>query len=185
MKQYFSFQWHITEECDQRCRHCYIFLEDSRKKPDAMTWEQMQDVVDNCCDMCEMYSRLPYFYITGGDPILHPDFRRLLGLPKERDIPFTILGNPFHLNDEVCKKLKSCGCQKYQLSLDGVGDEHQGGSRHHRHSGRIWRGRICLCPVLPHRRGKGHRHNTAGIPGAAGLVPGMPCRCRRRTGKFL
>ena len=28
MKQYFSFQWHITDECDQRCKHCYIFSED-------------------------------------------------------------------------------------------------------------------------------------------------------------
>ena len=25
MRQYFSFQWHITDECDQRCKHCYIF----------------------------------------------------------------------------------------------------------------------------------------------------------------
>lgn len=24
MKPYFSFQWHITDECDQRCKHCYI-----------------------------------------------------------------------------------------------------------------------------------------------------------------
>ena len=22
MSQYFSFQWHITDECDQRCKHC-------------------------------------------------------------------------------------------------------------------------------------------------------------------
>ena len=27
MSQYFSFQWHITDECDQRCKHCYIFWE--------------------------------------------------------------------------------------------------------------------------------------------------------------
>ena len=124
MKQYFSFQWHITDECDQRCKHCYIFSEDNCKKLDAMTWKQMQDVVDNCCDMCEMYDPLPYFYITGGDPILHPDFWRLLELLKERDIPFTIMGNPFHLNDEVCRRLKSCGCQKYQLSLDGMRETH-------------------------------------------------------------
>lgn len=26
MKEYFAFQWHITDECDQRCKHCYIFL---------------------------------------------------------------------------------------------------------------------------------------------------------------
>jgi len=25
--QYFAFQWHITDTCDQRCQHCYIFSE--------------------------------------------------------------------------------------------------------------------------------------------------------------
>ncbi len=47
MKQYFAFQWHITDDCDQRCRHCYIFAEDTCKQLDSMTWEQMQGVVAN------------------------------------------------------------------------------------------------------------------------------------------
>lgn len=72
----------------------------------------------------EVYDRLPYFYITGGDPILHPDFWRLLALLKDHAIPFTILGNPFHLTDAVCRQLKEYGCQKYQLSLDGMRDIH-------------------------------------------------------------
>lgn len=41
MKQYFSFQWHITDDCDQRCKHCYIFSENCHKKLDSMSWEQM------------------------------------------------------------------------------------------------------------------------------------------------
>jgi radical SAM/SPASM domain protein of ACGX system len=86
--------------------------------------EQMLDVLANCEDMCEKYNRLPYFYITGGDPILHPDFWNLLKVLKDKDIPFTILGNPFHLNDEVCARLKKHGCQKYQLSIDGMRDTH-------------------------------------------------------------
>ena len=106
MKQYFSFQWHITDECDQRCKHCYIFSEDNCKKLDQMTWKQMKETFYNCLDFCKVYHRLPYFYITGGDPILHPDFWKLLGLMKENGIPFTILGNPFHLNDENCRKMK-------------------------------------------------------------------------------
>lgn len=124
MKQYFAFQWHITDECDQRCKHCYIFSENNCKKPDAMNWRQMQDTFYNCLDFCEVYHRLPYFYITGGDPILHPDFWKLLNLMKQHNIPFTILGNPFHLNDEVCHKLKDYGCEKYQLSLDGMRRTH-------------------------------------------------------------
>ena len=43
---------------------------------------------------------------------------------KSKDIPFTILGNPFHLNDEVCRRMKEYGCQKYQLSLDGMRETH-------------------------------------------------------------
>lgn len=124
MKQYFSFQWHITDECDQRCKHCYIFSGDQCKKLISMTWKQIQDTFYNCLDFCEMYNRQPYFYITGGDPILHPNFWDLLGLIREHDIKFTILGNPFHLTDEVCNRLKEYGCEKYQMSLDGLCELH-------------------------------------------------------------
>lgn len=61
MKQYFSFQWHITDECDQRCKHCYIFSEDNCKKLDQMTWKQMKETFYNCLDFCKVYHRLPYF----------------------------------------------------------------------------------------------------------------------------
>ena len=104
MREYFAFQWHITDDCDQRCKHCYIFSEDNCKKLESMTYEQMTDIIKNCENFCEVYNRQPYFYITGGDPILHPDFWKLMKLLKEKKIPFTILGNPFHLTDEVCKK---------------------------------------------------------------------------------
>ena len=30
--EYFAFQWHITEACDQRCRHCYIYALGSHAK---------------------------------------------------------------------------------------------------------------------------------------------------------
>ena len=89
-----------------------------------MTWPQIQDTFYNCLDFCKIHRRLPYFYLTGGDPILHPSFWDLLGLMKENKIPFTILGNPFHLDDEVCRRLKEYGCEKYQLSLDGLRETH-------------------------------------------------------------
>ncbi len=124
MKQYFAFQWHITDDCDQRCKHCYIFAENNCKKLDSMTWEQMQEVIANCEDFCKMYDRLPYFYITGGDPILHPYFWPLLELLAVKKIPFTLMGNPFHLTDEACERMKLLGCEKYQLSIDGLEQTH-------------------------------------------------------------
>ena len=124
MKPYFSFQWHITDECDQRCKHCYIFSDGNHNCLKSMTWEQMEDTFYNCLDFCEVFGRTPYFYLTGGDPILHPDFWRLLELFHDHDIKFTILGNPFHLNDQVCRELKWFGCERYQLSLDGLRETH-------------------------------------------------------------
>lgn len=89
-----------------------------------MTWDQMKDTFYNWLDFCRMYNRQPYFYITGGDPILHPHFWKLLELIHNYNIIFTILGNPFHLNDDVCTKLKALGCEKYQLSIDGMRKTH-------------------------------------------------------------
>lgn len=124
MKRYFSFQWHITDNCDQRCRHCYIFSEDKERKTESVSWKGMQEVLANCLDFCEVYGRQPYFYLTGGDPILHPKFWKLLELLKKQDIPFAILGNPFHLDDRVCDRLRELGCDKYQLSIDGMRETH-------------------------------------------------------------
>ena len=102
MKQYFSFQWHITDACDQRCKHCYIFSEDTCKHLDSMTWGQMSDTFFNCLDFCRVYDRLPYFYITGGDPILHPQFWKLAGLLKERAL---LLLLPLYPIGYVCTRL--------------------------------------------------------------------------------
>ena len=124
MQPYFSFQWHITDECDQRCRHCYIYSGGTHVRLLSMTWEQMESTFYNCLDFCEVYGRTPYFYITGGDPILHPNFWRLLELLRGHDAAFTILSNPFHLDDRVCRDLKRYGCEKYQLSLDGLRETH-------------------------------------------------------------
>ncbi|MCR5076736.1 MAG: radical SAM/SPASM domain protein, ACGX system [Prevotella sp.] len=122
--EYFAFQWHITEACDQRCKHCYIYALGSHAKFKQMAVDDMRRVLDNIEDFGRQANRKPYLYVTGGDPILHPRFWTLAGMLRERDIPFALLGNPFHLSDEVCHRLKEHGCQKYQLSIDGLEETH-------------------------------------------------------------
>ena len=124
--EYFAFQWHITEACDQRCRHCYIYALGSHAKFQEMALEDMVTVLENCKTFCQKAGRLPYFYITGGDPILHPQFWALMKLLKLSNIPFALMGNPFHLTADVCRRLKDYGCRKYQLSLDGLRETHDG-----------------------------------------------------------
>jgi radical SAM/SPASM domain protein of ACGX system len=89
-----------------------------------MPWERLVAVLANVERMSEKMGRLPYLYITGGDPILHSRFWDFLELIHSKDIPFTIMGNPFHLTDEVCQRMRELGCRKYQLSLDGLRATH-------------------------------------------------------------
>ncbi len=51
MDKYFAFQWHITDECDQRCQHCYIFAEDNNIPLIEMNYEKIEAVFENCMDM--------------------------------------------------------------------------------------------------------------------------------------
>ena len=120
---YFCFQLHITDSCDQRCEHCYIFSEGHDKLVE-MPFDKVICVIEQCREMCRELDRLPYFFITGGDPILHSRFWDILEYLHENNIGFSILGNPFHLTDEVCKRLHDLGCETYQLSIDGMRETH-------------------------------------------------------------
>jgi len=123
VKQYFAIQWHITDICDQRCKHCYIFSE-GHPCLVSMKYGEMVHTLDEIEELCRKIDRVPYIYLTGGDPILHPDFWDLLELFKTRNIRFCIMGNPFHLTPEVCQRMHGLGCVKYQLSLDGLEQTH-------------------------------------------------------------
>jgi len=123
MQEYFAFQWHITDACDQRCKHCYIFSEGYPALVET-PWEQLVATLANIEDMARRMNRQPYLYITGGDPILHHRFWDLLELVHKHGIPFALMGNPFHLTDEVCRRMHDLGCRKYQLSLDGLRETH-------------------------------------------------------------
>ena len=122
--EYFAFQWHITEACDQRCKHCYIYALGSHAKFKEMSVEDMDRVISNIQVFGRKANRQPYLYITGGDPILHPQFWMLAEKLKTEQIPYAILGNPFHLDDSICQRLAETGCRKYQLSLDGLETTH-------------------------------------------------------------
>ncbi|MBE5811071.1 MAG: radical SAM/SPASM domain protein, ACGX system [Clostridiales bacterium] len=121
---YMTFQWHITDACDQRCKHCYIYGAGEDFKPCAMAWQDMLDTLENCEVFCDQLDMKPCLCITGGDPLLHPDFWRLAETLHRRKIPFSILGNPFHLTMDVCRRLKKLGCTRYQLSVDGLEKTH-------------------------------------------------------------
>lgn len=120
----FGFQWHLTNECDQRCRHCYIYADRDVDAEAGASWEQMETVLRNIEAFGRQFNRRPYLFLTGGDPLLHPHFWEIAEVLHRRGIAYSVLGNPFHLSPEVCRRLRNTGCEQYQMSLDGLEQTH-------------------------------------------------------------
>ena len=115
-----AYQWHITDNCDQRCKHCYLFGEDARAKCVTTPWDMLLRTLDECTLDAARRHAWPMLAVTGGDPILHPQFWELAEEIHRRGISWTMMGNPFHLSPEVCVRLRQHGVERYQMSMDGL-----------------------------------------------------------------
>ena len=120
MAKRFYLQWHITNRCENRCKHCYIT---DYNQPDV-DWKTSQLILQDFSECCEKLEVEPHLVITGGDPILHPRFWDILSLARENCKWVGILGNPEKLDDRTIAKLKKIGIDRYQLSLDGMETTH-------------------------------------------------------------
>ena len=120
----FGLQLHITDRCDQKCKHCYIYAGEGLSCINELKINELKFIIDNYCDCCKKMCTIPYMAVTGGDPLLHPQVWELLEYMHENNVLFGILGNPFHLDLKVAQELKELGCRFYQMSLDGLKDTH-------------------------------------------------------------
>ncbi len=117
-------QIYITDNCDQRCKHCYIFGADPNRKPETMTLEAFREAVNRCIEYSKRHDINIHWGITGGDPILHPKFWEFMNYMNEKKLNFVMIGNPFHMTEEIFRRLKDCGCTQFQMSLDGLRENH-------------------------------------------------------------
>lgn len=122
-----SIQWHITSRCMKRCRHCYMF-ESERYRTEIeneLTFDKMLMILDDIADFENKYGfAVNDFFLAGGDPVLNPDYLKLLMELKNRGKRIYIMGNPETLTPEVLNNFKSAGIQQMQLSLDGLRNTH-------------------------------------------------------------
>lgn len=122
-KKAFGLQWHITEKCDQRCKHCYIFNGRERYSCE-LSIDKLRMIVDDFVRTASKMEKNPILTITGGDPLLYGDIWKFLEILSYNKIKFAILGNPFHLTKDIAIRLKEMGCYNYQMSIDGLEKTH-------------------------------------------------------------
>lgn len=131
-KPNFFIQWHITDRCSQRCKYCYLYQSEYIKEghQKELDLDVLSLIVDDMYKTALRLNANPIFVLTGGDPILHPDFWRVLDTINEfakkyqSRAAIDILGNPFLIDESTAARLKTKGVRKYQLSLDGLEKKH-------------------------------------------------------------
>lgn len=116
----FVVQWHLTDKCDFRCRHCYI----NRSPKKELSLEQIIPTIDEFSDVIKRLGVKGRFHFTGGNPLLRTDLYDIIKYTISKNIGFGILGNPTATQEEL-KKLKELGITKYQISLDGFKENHE------------------------------------------------------------
>lgn len=113
----FTLQWHLTQQCDLSCRHCY-----DRSSRKEMSVEQAEGVLDQLCDFCEYHRVAGQVSFSGGNPLLYRHFDHVYRQAAERGFMTAILGNP--TSRERLERLVAIRRPEFfQVSLEGL-EEH-------------------------------------------------------------
>ncbi len=124
MERTFALQWHITDKCDQRCKHCYIYSGADDVCQHELELETLEKILQDFLNSCKKLDVTPFISVTGGDPLLHANAWDFFEILYRNNVRFGILGNPFHLTSKVASRLYELGCESYQMSIDGLRETH-------------------------------------------------------------
>jgi radical SAM protein with 4Fe4S-binding SPASM domain len=117
-------QWHITEKCNLRCKHCYQECFTGEDLPISV----LSQILDEYLEFLDEWNQRRngnfvrgHINITGGEPFLRADFFDFLDLirSKKEKISFAILTNGTLLNHENVSRLKGLKPAFVQLSVEG------------------------------------------------------------------
>lgn len=110
--------WNITDRCNLLCEHCYVGA-DERAATRQLTHDEAMALVRQMGDI-----GLPLLFITGGEPMLRPDFWEILGAAREAGIRTTISTNATLIDDGAARRLKEHGVDFAAISVYGPEDFH-------------------------------------------------------------
>jgi selenobiotic family peptide radical SAM maturase len=113
----FTLQWHITQACDLKCRHCY-----GRESREFLNLNKALKVLEDFDVFCRSKNVHGQVSLTGGNPMLHPDLEKIHEAAVNYGFTVGILGNPAP-QEQLEGLLKKGPVSFFQVSLEGL-EEH-------------------------------------------------------------
>ena len=120
--QSFHLQWHITERCNLKCKHCYF---NEKFLKNELSLNQLFTVFDDYIKLLKKWGlprEVSRISVTGGEPMIRNDFFKFLEKchQNREKTRYGILTNGILLNDEKISKLKKLEINYTQVSLEGM-----------------------------------------------------------------
>jgi radical SAM protein with 4Fe4S-binding SPASM domain len=126
-KNEFVLQWHITDNCDMNCSHCYIPEKIKRNEiRDNFPFQSAKKIIDEFSELVNRWDIDGRINFSGGNPALHKDLFKFLEYTNSKNLRPGILGNPASVLDEsILHELKKNRIYRYQISIDGLKENHE------------------------------------------------------------
>jgi len=117
----FFIQWHLTERCNLRCRHCY----QGGSKVREMTVGEVKREIDGATQTFQAWEQehgirvSPSIHFTGGEPFLYRGLSDVLAYSKATGYGVAMMTNGCLITKERAKKISHLGISDIQVSLEG------------------------------------------------------------------
>ena len=107
--------WSITEKCNYKCLHCLVSSSGQGKSLPLSDCLHIMDEIRRC--------GIRRVDLTGGEPLVRPDFRELVGSLTEKGLSVGVLyTNASLLTEQTLDTLEAFGQKPvFQISFDGLG----------------------------------------------------------------
>jgi radical SAM protein with 4Fe4S-binding SPASM domain len=122
----FFIQWHLTERCNLRCRHCY----QGGRRVQEMTRDEVKREIDEATEMFEAWevehgiSVSPSIHFTGGEPFLYDGLWDVVACARRKRYGVALMSNGCLITDDDAVKASTLGISDIQISLEGPPDLH-------------------------------------------------------------
>lgn len=118
-----NFQLHITQKCNQRCKHCYHNDYDGEN----LSLNDIEEIIEQYKELLVAYNKAKninyrgHINITGGEPFVRKDIFEIIDLlyKNRKYFSYGILTNGTLITDEIVSILKNKNVAFIQVSIDG------------------------------------------------------------------
>lgn len=112
-----SFNLEITARCNNNCRHCYINLpsEDAEAGVAELSSEEIVRIADQATEMGSLWC-----LVTGGEPLLRPDFEDIYLLLKKKGFLVSVFTNATLVNEDHVKLFKHYPPRDLEVTVYGM-----------------------------------------------------------------